>query len=112
MQSSVPLGVVLGYGITAVCDSEFHHWQYSYFLQAFTYFFVFLIFACIPTKYIEEQVVEEEQTKEEIPLAEIPPSSGNAINEVDEDDEGYLSNEESIDAGYRGEMSSKVESSF
>jgi hypothetical protein len=110
----VPLGVVLGYGLTAVFDSEFNHWQYSYYLQAITYFFVFLIFTCIPTKYIEEQVVEEEKntTGKEIHLAEIPPSSGNAINEVDEDDEGYLSYDESIDAGYRGENSSKVESSF
>lgn len=111
LQTSVPLGVVLGYGVTAVFDSEFHSWQLSYHLQAFIYLVLFLWFAFIPSRFIENDDQEEE---DEGPLKDknlSPIKNKNKLNNVEEDsDDNYLSSSEEDD-GYACEMSSKGEQS-
>lgn len=106
LQTTVPLGVVLGYGITAVFDSEFKAWQISYHLQAFTYLILFVIFALIPTSFIEDQNANKNDEEDDV-IDKSKFKSG--IKEEEEDDDGYLSSSDNEDDGYQCEMSSKAD---
>lgn len=92
----------MGYGITAVFDSEFKAWQISYHLQAFTYLILFVIFALIPTSFIEDQNANKNDDEDDI-IDKSKFKSG--IKEEEEDDDGYLSSSDSEDDGYQCEMS-------
>lgn len=107
LQTTVPLGVVLGYGITAIFDSEFKAWQISYHLQALFYLILFVIFALIPTSFIEDPNADknDDEEEEEVQKSKLKPG----IKEEVEVAEGYLSSSESEDDGYQCEMSSKAD---
>ena len=95
----------MGYGVTAILNSEFGAWQYSYHLQAMVYAVIFLIFAWIPKDYIEDNSDEKEE--EEVK----DPKESDQIREVYDESDGYLSASESAssDDGYEWEMSSKAD---
>jgi hypothetical protein len=108
LQSSVPLGVVTGYGITAIFDAEFGFWQLSYYLQTVVYFFLFIVFTWIPKQYIEDQRVDEDEEFQDV-IASEPVNFKNKFDNEFEDDDGYMSASESEDDGYQGEFSSKAD---
>jgi len=96
----VPLGVVVGYGITAIFDAELGTWRYSYHAQAGVYVILFILFVIIPKDYIEDdKEEEEEQEKNNQEYDYVKETFGNQQidEEVDEFDDGYLSNS---DNGY------------
>lgn len=103
LQSSVPLGVVLGYGITAILDSEFGFWKASYYLQALTYFFLLIILFFIPSTYLEdsEEKEKEGESPEEKPLKPkegAKPNSNSSSSESSGsgDEDGYASEDSSM----------------
>jgi len=102
LQSSVPLGVVTGYGVTAIFDSEFGTWRYSYYAQAVVYFFLLIMFICIPKEYIEDDKEDDNQESEVGDISDFEPKSNKMEEMVDVFDDGYdgYDSEEVSEGGY------------
>ena len=120
LQSSVPLGVVLGYCITAFFDTKLRSWQMSYYSQSASYWLLFIIFAWIP-----KRILEDDPNNEDFQEEYTPTKKGVDIFSEDfikESDESSKSNQNSSDSdsddessggeGYRWERSSKADASY
>jgi len=108
LQSSVPLGVVTGYGMTAIFDQEFGNWRYSYYVQTIVYFFLMIVFFLIPQDYIEDNHGDDENSQES-EIQKINADPNKIKEELPEFESGYLTSKESSDDGYEWEMSSKAD---
>ena len=62
-QLAVPLGIVLGYGSTAVLVSNLN-WRWSFIIQAFAFVPISLLFIFYPTKYFKSQQVHRSELVE------------------------------------------------
>ncbi|CAI2366801.1 unnamed protein product [Moneuplotes crassus] len=107
LQSSVPLGVVLGYGITAIFDQEFKAWRYSYYTQAGMYFLLFFTFLCIPREYIEE--IENEKTEKNTQESQNNDNPRVIKEEISGLEDEFSEQFPEDDSGYSCEMSSKID---
>ena len=54
LQASVPLGIVIGYCMTAVLDAH-GGWRLSYYIQTGLYILMFFILLIVKRKYVEEE---------------------------------------------------------
>ena len=54
LQASVPLGIVIGYCMTAVLDAH-GGWRLSYYIQTGLYILMFLILLFVKKRYVEEE---------------------------------------------------------
>lgn len=100
MQSTVPLGVVVGYGITAILDQEFGSWRYSYHTQAGVYFILLILFAVIPRKYIEDNEEKGEKTEDNQESHSLGDNPREIKEEISGLEDEFMGDEPSEDSGY------------
>ena len=104
LQSWVPFGVVVGYGMTAVFDTQFGNWEYSYYVQSATFIFIAFIFWLVPKSCIDDEMIDEDDESENDYKQD---EEDGGDSQTDRKEEGYQSDSESIiEEGYQWESSS------